>query len=63
MPEGDSIFRAARTLQRALVGQLVVRFESVLPALTRVHEDHPLTRRTIERVESIGKRQELGVRS
>jgi endonuclease VIII len=55
MPEGDTIFRAARTLDRALAGKPVVRFESVLPALTRVHEDHPLTGRTVERVHSIGK--------
>jgi endonuclease VIII len=55
LPEGDSIFRAARTLNRALAGRQVVRFESVLPALTRVHEDHPLTGRTIESVTAAGK--------
>jgi endonuclease-8 len=55
MPEGDTIFRAARTLNRALAGKAVTRFHSVLPALTRVHDDHPLTGRTVERVESIGK--------
>lgn len=55
MPEGDTIFRAARTLDRALAGKPVVRFESMLPALTRIHEDHPLTGRTIERVASQGK--------
>ena len=55
MPEGDSIFRTARTLHRALAGHEVVRFESVLPALTRVHEDRPLTGRTIEKVVSAGK--------
>lgn len=55
MPEGDSIFRAARTLHRALAGKTLVRFESVLPLLTRVHEDHPLTGRTIEQVRSVGK--------
>jgi endonuclease VIII len=55
MPEGDSIFRAARTLNRALAGHQVVRFESVLPALTRVHVDHPLTGRTIESVTAAGK--------
>ena len=43
MPEGDTIFRAARTLHRALAGKAVVRFESVFPALTRVHVDGPLT--------------------
>jgi endonuclease VIII len=55
MPEGDSIFRAARTLNRALAGKPVVRFESVLPALTRVHEDHPITGRLVESVSSVGK--------
>jgi endonuclease VIII len=55
MPEGDTIFRAARTLHRALAGKVVTRFESVLPALTRIHDDHPLTGRIVERVESVGK--------
>ena len=55
MPEGDTIFRAARTLNRALAGQPVVRFESVYPALTRVHEDAPVTGRTIESVTAAGK--------
>jgi endonuclease-8 len=55
MPEGDTIFRAARTLNRALAGHVVTRFESVLPALTRVHEDAPITGRTIDRVDSVGK--------
>ncbi len=55
MPEGDTIFRAARTLNRALGGGTVVLFESVLPALTRVHEDAPLTGRTIEQVTAAGK--------
>ncbi|HET7219415.1 MAG TPA: DNA-formamidopyrimidine glycosylase family protein [Vicinamibacterales bacterium] len=55
MPEGDTIYRAAATLHRALAGKPVVRFESVFPALTRIHEDHPFTRATIERVSSVGK--------
>jgi endonuclease-8 len=55
VPEGDSIFRAARTLNQALAGKKVVRFESVLPALTRIDDDHPLRGRTIERVWSVGK--------
>lgn len=55
MPEGDTIFRAARTLNRALAGKIIVRFESVLPALTRVHEDTPLTGRTVDEVTSVGK--------
>ena len=55
MPEGDAIFRTARTLDRALAGHEVVRFESVLPALTRIHEDAPITGRTVERVTAAGK--------
>ena len=55
MPEGDTIFRAARTLHRALAGREIVRFESVYPALTRVHEDTPITGRTIESVTAAGK--------
>ena len=55
MPEGDTIFRAARTLHRALAGHTVVRFESMLPALTRIHEDDPVTGRVVDQVRSAGK--------
>jgi endonuclease VIII len=55
MPEGDTIFRAARAMNRALAGKKVTRFESVLPKLTRVDEDTPLAGRTIESVASAGK--------
>jgi len=55
MPEGDTIFRAARALHRALAGKVVTRFESVYPALTRVAEDHPIVGRTIESVAARGK--------
>jgi endonuclease-8 len=55
MPEGDTIFRAARTLNRALAGKPVVRFDSMYPSLTRVHVDSPITGRTVEDVGSLGK--------
>ena len=55
MPEGDAIFRTARTLHRALAGHEIVRFESALPKLTRVHEDAPITGRTVEAVTAAGK--------
>jgi endonuclease-8 len=55
MPEGDTIFRAARTLNRALAGRVVTRFESVFPALTRVHDDAPITGRTVESITAAGK--------
>jgi endonuclease-8 len=55
MPEGDTIHRTADTLQRAIGGHTVTRFESVLPKLMRVDTDAPLRGRTIERVEARGK--------
>jgi endonuclease VIII len=55
MPEGDTIFRTARTLQRALGGQVVTRFETVLPKLARIDYDTPLAGRTVDSVESRGK--------
>src|SRR5687767_5400226 len=55
MPEGDTIFRAARALDKALAGRTVTRFESVFPQLTRVDVDTPLRGRTVERVTSRGK--------
>lgn len=55
MPEGDSIFRAAEAMHRALAGRLVTRFESSLPALTRIDHDHPIAGRTIESVAPLGK--------
>ncbi len=55
MPEGDTIFRAARTLHRALAGRRVTRFESPLPSLMRVDQDDPIAGRTIDAVRSVGK--------
>lgn len=55
MPEGDTIFRTARTLNRALAGRVVTRFESVYPALTRIDHDAPIAGRLVEGVSSRGK--------
>jgi endonuclease-8 len=55
VPEGDTIFRAAATLHRALAGKDVVRFESVYPAVTRVDEDHPFTAARVDKVTAAGK--------
>jgi endonuclease VIII len=55
MPEGDTIFRAARTLNKALAGQIVTGFETVLPKLSRVDFDSKITGRTIDSVEATGK--------
>lgn len=55
MPEGDTIFRAARTLHKVLAGQVVTRFETAYAHLDRVNVDTPLAGRTVEKVESAGK--------
>lgn len=55
MPEGDTIFRAARTLNKALAGEVVKSFETVLPKLARVEYDSVVTGRTIEKVAAQGK--------
>jgi len=55
VPEGDSIFRTARTLHRALAGRTVTRFDSVFPKLTRIDDHAPLQGRVVERVTSRGK--------
>jgi endonuclease VIII len=55
MPEGDTIFRAARTLQRALAGGCVTRFETQYAHLARVHDDAPIVGRVIDKIEARGK--------
>jgi len=55
MPEGDTIYRAARTLHAALAGQVVARFETGLAQLAQVDRDQPIAGRTVERVEAAGK--------
>jgi len=55
VPEGDTIFRAARTLDRALAGHVVTRFDSVLPRLSRVEVDSGILGRAIEKVDANGK--------
>jgi endonuclease VIII len=51
MPEGDTIFRAARALQQALGGKVIRAFRSPLPALRGA----TLEGHTITRVEAQGK--------
>jgi endonuclease-8 len=55
VPEGDTIFRSARTLDRALAGQSITRFKTALPHLSRVELDSGVTGRTVEKVEAHGK--------
>jgi endonuclease-8 len=55
LPEGDTIYRAARALERALAGRTVTRFTSVYPHLDRVDHDAPIAGRVVESVAAAGK--------
>ena len=55
MPEGDTIFRTARNLGRALSGQPVTVFRSTYPLLTRFNDDTPITGQLVSSVEPRGK--------
>jgi endonuclease-8 len=55
MPEGDTIYRTARAVGRALEGKAITGFRSNYPLLTRFHEDTPLTGQKVDSVESRGK--------
>jgi endonuclease-8 len=55
MPEGDTIFRAARTLDEALAGRTVTHFESVFSRIARDDDRFTIRGRTIERVDARGK--------
>ena len=55
MPEGDTIFRTARNIGRALIGKPVIGFRSTFPLLMRFNDDTPLVGQTVDRVESRGK--------
>ncbi len=55
MPEGDTIFRTARTLGRALSGKPITGFRSNYPLLTRFDDDTPLAGQFVDQVESRGK--------
>src|SRR5580692_4589683 len=55
MAEGDTIYRAARALQKAVGGKVVTGFETGLAKLAGVNDDAPLVGRVVEKVESRGK--------
>lgn len=55
MPEGDTIYRAAATMNRALAGAVLRSFEFALPRLKVFAENHHLVGRTVDRVEPRGK--------
>ena len=55
MPEGDTIFRSARALHRALAGKPITAFRSSYPLLTRFNDDTPIAGQLVDSVESRGK--------
>ncbi len=55
MPEGDTIFRAARAVGKAIGGKVVTRFETALAHLASVNDDTPVAGRMVEKVEARGK--------
>ncbi len=55
MPEGDTIFRAARALDKALRGRVVTAFATTLAKLASVNDNAPVAGRAVERVEARGK--------
>lgn len=55
MPEGDTLYRIAATLRKALLSRVLTRFESSLPEVSEIDSRMPVSGRTIEAVEARGK--------
>lgn len=55
MPEGDTIFRAARTLHRAFAGHVVTRFDAQLAQIRDVDRATPFAGRTVKEISARGK--------
>ena len=55
MPEGDTIYRAARALQKAIGGKVVTSFEANVATLASVADSKGIVGRTVEKVEARGK--------
>jgi endonuclease-8 len=55
MPEGDTIFRSARTLNRALAGKTVTRFHSEFAQIAAADDQTAFTGQRVTGVESRGK--------
>ncbi|WP_341252138.1 Fpg/Nei family DNA glycosylase [Euzebya pacifica] len=54
MPEGDTIFRAAATLQHAMAGKVITGVDTTVPQVRRLMPER-LVGQTVERVEARGK--------
>ncbi len=55
MPEGDTLYRTAVTLRKALLGREVTRFETSVETVAVVDRNTPVAGRTISGVEARGK--------
>jgi endonuclease-8 len=55
MPEGDTIFRTARALGKALTGKIMTRFESEYALITQANDQTPFRGQQIEHIEARGK--------
>ena len=55
MPEGDTIFRTARALTRAIGGKTVTRFESAYAQLASANDEVPFVGQTVTHIEARGK--------
>ena len=55
MPEGDTIFRTARNIGRALAGKPVTGFRTTFPLIMRFNDNTPLVGQTVDQVEARGK--------
>ncbi len=55
MPEGDTIYRSARALDKALTGKVVTSFETALAQLASADDNEPIAGRIIDKIEARGK--------
>jgi endonuclease-8 len=55
MPEGDTIYRTARALNRALLSKPITRFETTYAQLAAANDQEPFTGQTITHIEARGK--------
>lgn len=55
MPEGDTLYRTASTLRKALLNRVVTAFETGVPGVALVDERTPVLGRTVTEVEARGK--------
>jgi len=55
MPEGDTIYRTARTLGRALTGKPLTGFKTEYAQIARANDQEPFAGQTITQIEARGK--------